>query len=132
MISPSQVQLSAGNPLTDTLGKTELECAAGLIVQYCAANGDEWGDSVDVESLLGWIREEAKCRGNVKGHWSRNPFFRPDFPGLGHAGFAELSWSDESPQASMTKIRLLPEFFERLEAQQAKFFGWKPEGLTAS
>jgi hypothetical protein len=125
MILPSQVRLHAGNPLVDTLGKTELECAAGLIVQYCAASGDRW-EPIDVGGMLEWIRGEAKSHGAEPGHWSRNPFFRPDFQGLGTAGFAELTWSDESPQASLTKLRLLPLFFERLEAQQAKFFGWDP------
>lgn len=109
--------------LPNMLDKAELEFAAFLIIRYCAeANEDKWEDPVDVKRLVGWIRMEAKLHGEERGHWSRHPFFRPDFFGLATGGFAELELSPIDP-GEMKKLKLLPVFFEKLEAQQLKHFG---------
>jgi len=124
MLRPSEVRFSGtGFMLPNMLDKAELEFAAFLIIRYCAeVNEDEWEDPVDVKRLVGWIRMEAKLHGKERGHWSRNPFFRPDFHGLATGGFAELELSPIDP-GEMKKLKLLPVFFEKLEAQQLKHFG---------
>lgn len=94
---PSDVILRVP-PLTDTMRKTEIECAAALLVATLALRGDEW------RPLL-WsdVQEAARaCRGEkpegpegpedraASFLWDvqRNPFLRPDFPGLLAGGFA--------------------------------------------
>lgn len=128
-LRPSEVRFSGtGFMLPNMLDKAELEFAAFLIIRYCAeVNEDKWENPVDVKRLVGWIRLEAKLHGKERAHWSRNPLFRPDFHGLATSGFAEFEFSAPDPEAPLTlemkQLKLLPVFFERLEAQQLKHFG---------
>lgn len=93
---PSQVLLTA-QPLTATMGKSEIEYAAALIVRVCQVNGDRW-QPITTEMLVATVhsdldekqtrrtRPRALQRNQQRGaHPSaqrfqplRGPFFRPD------------------------------------------------------
>lgn len=92
--------------LVDTLGKTELEVAAGILVMYCAEHGDEW-QPVTREQVREFLREHVE---------KLNPFAPPDFVGLQRLGLA--TWHAET-----AALQLTPKCLSLIERPQA----WKAE-----
>lgn len=84
---PSRVRLEGW--LTDTMGKSELEQAAMLLVRACAVLGDRWRPLTLVQVNEVWrldfLNKVYPFSGLVL-----NPFFRPDFLGLVAHGFARF------------------------------------------
>lgn len=90
--APSQVVLGTP-PLTATMGKSEVEFAAALLVRVCHARGDVWAAQSprDVQDVLG--ADIASNRDPVA-RWNGNPFLRPDFRRLVEGGYAR--WTGEA------------------------------------
>jgi hypothetical protein len=85
---PSQVVLYAP-PLASTMGRSELEAAAALVVRVCQARGDQW-QSVPW-SLVGEVmREDMAANREPFAKLVRNPFFRPDATALAAAGYCTI------------------------------------------
>lgn len=99
---PSDVILRVP-PLTDAMRKTEIECAAALLVATLALRGNEWRPVLWSE-----VQDAARsCRGtepegpedraaSFLWYVQRNPFLRPDFPGLLAGGFATRGGADDA------------------------------------
>ena len=85
---PSQVFLSSGPPLGATMRKTEREAAAAYIVRTCQAHGDIW-QPVSDSMLRTTLREDMAADREPFISWIRNPFLKPDFPGLVDDGFPQ-------------------------------------------
>lgn len=86
---PSDVNLrDSFPPLVDTMGSTETESAATLLVRVCQISGDAWGD-VDVRALGEVIKADLSEMREPLYSMSRNPFCRPDLCGLVQRGCAE-------------------------------------------
>lgn len=82
---PSQVLIGVP-PLVGTLGRSELEQAAAMIILTCQRLGDAW-QAVSLEAV-----QETLCKLGSRPSLQRflsNPSFRPDFEALTEAGFAE-------------------------------------------
>ena len=86
-----------GIPLCDTMGRSEREAAAALLVLTCRENGDTW-HAVKPEQMgaaMGASPQFEKLGGN--------PFWWPDFPDLVKAGFAESTLEKSALCAFTTK-----------------------------
>jgi hypothetical protein len=83
---PSEIQLLTP-PLTATMGRSEIEFAAALMVWTCAQSGDAWRavSGVEIREL---ITKAIDTKAEPVFDWIRNPFLRPDFHGLQERGFA--------------------------------------------
>lgn len=88
---PSEVAL-VGVPLVATMGRTETEAAAAIIVRTCAVMGDTWR-SVSVAEITAVLRAEGANEHAPLHALLLNPFWRPDAQGLVDAGFAQ--WEGE-------------------------------------
>lgn len=72
-LKPADVQLGAAGMLTDRFGKTEVECAAALVVRYHQVHGlTEW-TPVSRRQVISLFDED-----DVSMRWVANPFWRPD------------------------------------------------------
>jgi hypothetical protein len=86
---PSDVDMcSSFPPLVGTMGSSEAECAAALVVRACQVQGDAWQD-IDVHTLRGVIRADLEAKRNPVHSMNRNPFCRPDACDLVKLGCAE-------------------------------------------
>lgn len=84
---PSEVRLVPPLPLVGTLGRTERECAAAIIVRTCVVHGDTWQPVTP--SMLGPVmRADLDAGIEPLASMNRNPFARPDFRDLVKAGYA--------------------------------------------
>lgn len=91
---PSQVRLTIP-PLVDTMGRSERENAAALMVRACAANGDTWGE-VRPQEVGALIKADL----DENGRWARfhqNPFVRFDVWDLVKHGYARWTAEDGGP-----------------------------------
>ena len=89
MFKPSDVNLCASfPPLVATMGRTEAEIAAALLVRVCQVNGDTWQD-IDVVLLSTVIKSDLEAKREPFASLNRNPFCRPDVHDLVKRGFAE-------------------------------------------
>jgi hypothetical protein len=86
---PSSIVLSTP-PLTGTMRKTEVECAAGLLVWALAQTGDTWR-ALPAKELGALVTSATQAKDEPVASWARNPFMRPDFARLIELGFAERS-----------------------------------------
>jgi hypothetical protein len=93
---PSQVILNAVPPLTATMGRSEREHAAALLVRASQVKGDTW-QPVTPAILGEVIRADLDGAVEPWASLNRNPFFRPDFRDLMQAGFAR--WCAEGKGA---------------------------------
>ena len=93
--NPSQVVLGAP-PLTGTMGKSEAEHAAAVIVRVCQANGDTW-QPVGWKTVASVLTADVEAKREPFASLMCNPFFRPDPFELADRGFA--AW-DGTPGAS--------------------------------
>lgn len=88
---PSEVNiLGSFPPLCATMGKTEAEVAAALLVDYLALNGDDWGPATP-KQLGEHLQNSSMNRGTDRDPWPsiiRNPFAQPSFGELVMRGFA--------------------------------------------
>lgn len=87
-IKPSEVRLHVP-PLVGTLGRSEYEHAAALIVRTCQVNGDAWA-AVTPQQIGKAITEDLDGKVEPLHSLNRNPFFRPDIRGLVAAGHARF------------------------------------------
>ncbi len=83
---PSEIYLG-GPPLVATMGRSELEHAAAIIVRTCQATGDVWRAVTWAEARLVIEADVAEKRTPFDAIWT-NPFVRPDAHGLVAKGFA--------------------------------------------
>lgn len=106
---PSQVALSVP-PLTGTMGRSEREHAATLLLRALVREGDTWQALAPPQIGLA-IRADLEERVEPISALSRNPFFRPDIPDLVAAGFAEfdrerrISFTDKGLEALSRWVR---------------------------
>ncbi len=76
-LTPNEVNIPPVGMLIGTLGRSELEAAAALVVKFQQLQGgDEW-----VSMRFGDFVEAIKADSDVQ-QWSKNPFWQPDIPGL--------------------------------------------------
>src|SRR5690606_37075798 len=96
-------------PLTGTLDKVEIEFAAALMVQALKVLRLGW-TPITARQLGAAIRSELNAGNEPIATWNRNPFLRPDFPGLVARGFAVKSGpGDEMLELTHNcLLRLLP------------------------
>ncbi len=85
-MKPSDVILTTP-PLTGTMGRSEREHAAGLLVRCCQVNGDEWA-AFTPQELGKAIEADLNADVEPLASWNRNPFINPDFHDLAKCGFA--------------------------------------------
>lgn len=104
---PSHVALTTP-PLTATMGKTEVECAAAVIVFALARGGDEWRP-ITAKEVGGVIRHAMDNGVEPVKSWSSNPFLTPDFAGLIAGGFVTRTPSDDG-----AVLEFVPAAIERL------------------
>ncbi len=88
LAKPSDVILTTP-PLIGTMGRSEREHAAALLVRCCQVNGDEW-QAVSPKMIGDVIESDIEAKTEPVSSWNRNPFFRPDFPDLAKHGFAVM------------------------------------------
>jgi hypothetical protein len=94
-------------PLVGTMGRTEAELAAALLVRACQVLGDAWQD-VEVRALGAVIRDDLAAKREPFHSMNRNPFCRPDAYDLVQRGCAE--WVGEPGQV----LRFTPKGFDGL------------------
>jgi hypothetical protein len=87
---PSQVFLNAVPPLVGTMGKTEAEVAAALLVRACHVRGDAWAP-VRAEEMGRVLSADLEAKTEPWASLDRNPFCKPNFDILVERGFAEFS-----------------------------------------
>lgn len=86
---PSDVNLcSSFPPLVGTMGRTEAELAAALLVRVCQVRGDAWQD-ISAVAIGEVIREDLQAGREPFASMNRNPFCRPDVYDLVKRGCAE-------------------------------------------
>lgn len=85
---PSQVVIKVP-PLAGTMGRSEREYAAALIVRTCEANGDTW-QGVSWKMLQEVIKKDVIDKRSPFCEMMGNPFLRPDVQDLAACGFATL------------------------------------------
>jgi len=92
---PSDVVLT-GVPLGGTLGRSEVEFAAAIIVRTCQANGDTW-TPVGRAEMAAVLHEDVETKREPVASWDRNPFLHPDFRDLVARGLA--AWIAPHPDS---------------------------------
>lgn len=105
--APSEVVLHA-IPLVGTLGRTEREMAAALIVRACQVNGDTW-QPVTPKMIREMLERDAADGVEPMASLNRNPFARPNFWELVAEGYASGDPAKHEPLAltekALAKIR---------------------------
>jgi len=89
-VKPSDVVLNHIPPLVGTLGRSESEAAAALLVRACQVRGDKWAP-VAAEDLGETLSADLDARVEPWASLDRNPFFRPDFWALVEEGNARFT-----------------------------------------
>lgn len=105
-------------PLVGTLGRSEVEYAAALILFGLHHLGRDWSAALREDELLG-VLGKAIDSDPVKS-WRSNPFLQPDFAGLIAAGFAVSEASPEVDIGPHSSITLTPAALERVAEHIAK------------
>lgn len=109
---PSDVTLMIP-PLTGTMGKSEVEYAAALIVFVCTAKGDAWQPVTFADVRAAAKEAESAAAPSARQKWLLaalgNPFLHPDVHGLIARGFAE-----KLPGPSVV-VQLLPAAMTAIE-----------------
>ena len=108
---PSQVVLNAVPPLVGTMGHSECEHAAALIVRACQVRGDAWAP-VGPRDIGEVLNADIDARTPPWPALGRNPFFRPDFHKLVACGFAK--WIGEGEGEKDQPMELTPAGIEAL------------------
>ena len=86
---PSDVNLcDSFPPLVGTMGRTEAELVAALLVRACQVHGDTWQD-VAPSALGEVIRQDLEASREPFHSMNRDPFCRPDAHDLVRLGCAE-------------------------------------------
>lgn len=98
---PTDIVLHA-IPLVGTLGRTEREVAAAMLVRACAFHGDRW-QPITPTQMGEWLRHDLDNKVEPFASLDRNPFIRPDFHELVRTGFAEGALEADSPLALTEK-----------------------------
>ncbi len=88
---PSEVVLRL-LPLIETIGKTEAEFAAAMIVRTCQVEGDYW-QPVEPKTIERVIKGDLDLKCEPFYSNRGNPFLRPNIWELVKRGFAR--WTDE-------------------------------------
>ncbi len=83
---PGDVVLTLPCPLTGCFGKTEREQAAFMIVRALAVHGNEWR-TISNQEVFDTFKKDVVDNVSPAVDVCRNPFFRPDAPGLEEHGF---------------------------------------------
>ena len=83
---PSQVYLGIP-PLTATMGRSEREHAAAILVRVCQARGDIW-QPVTPAMFGEVINDDLTAKTEPFYSLNQNPFFNPDFHDIVAKGFA--------------------------------------------
>src|SRR3954471_7351128 len=79
---PSAVDLGGSfPPLAGTMGKSELEAAATLLVRACQAKGDRW-QPLTPDDLAAVMKDDVAAKREPLASLIGNPFWRPDPFGL--------------------------------------------------
>jgi hypothetical protein len=99
---PSQVFLNTVPPLTGTMGRSEREHAAAILVRVCQVKGDAW-QAVTPKILGEVLRADLAAQVEPWHSLNANPFFRPDFHELVDAGFARWG-EDEGKPIELTEL----------------------------
>ena len=87
MYKPSDIRLTAECLLTGTMERTEIEHAAACVVRACQFHGDT-RQIIDWPMVQEALRDDRKTGREPFASILVNPFFRPDFHGLGERGYA--------------------------------------------
>ena len=82
---PSDVVLYVP-PLTGTMGRSEAEHAAAVIVRTCAATGDKWR-AVEWSEVADVLKAEVEASREPFASLVQNPFFQPSVDDLCRLGF---------------------------------------------
>jgi hypothetical protein len=104
--TPADVVLTTP-PLTGTLGKTELEVAAGVMVLILQELGRGWG-MVTWQDIQEAIKRAQTDQKGTLWSWFTNPFLRPDWEGLVDRGLAT------GVDGHLRALELTPAAIERL------------------
>lgn len=85
---PSDVNLcDSFPPLVGTMGRTEAEIAAALLVRACQMRGDVWQD-VSIGAIFNAFSADLQADREPFHSMKGNPFCRPDFHDLAKRGCA--------------------------------------------
>jgi hypothetical protein len=97
VFKPSQVVLT-GVPLSGTMGRSEVEVAAALLVMACVHHGDQW-QALTLDQIADAIH--ARIKDEPVASWNRNPFLRPDIDGLVAGGWVERTSPEEERRSPL-------------------------------
>jgi hypothetical protein len=98
-------------PLKATLGRSELEYAAALILCALHRLGRAWTEPLSAKEIGATLSDAFNAGEQPICSWARNPFLRPDWDGLVERGFAQR---DETPDGDV--LTLTPAALERVAA----------------
>lgn len=106
-MKPSDVSLRTSYPpLVDTMGKSELEIAAAMLLRACQLDGDVFGPKTPRE-IGEAIKHDSEADPPIEplASLGRTPiaFCFPDFRGLVAAGFARWTTEDEHAPVEFTQ-----------------------------
>jgi hypothetical protein len=93
-------------PLGATLGKSEIEQAAALILFALHELGREWSAAVAEQEITSVLRAAFASDREPVRSWARNPFLRPSFYMLVQRGFATRGESPSGPTLTLTATAL--------------------------
>lgn len=95
-IKPSEISLQTTYPpLAGTMGKSELEAAATLIVRVSQVLGDKW-QALTFDSLVSVAIADVHGGVEPLASLSKNPFWRPDYAELAKRGYAKITGKDDA------------------------------------
>lgn len=109
-VLPHLIFIQPGGCLIATLGKSELEFAAALIIRWHQARGLEQWTPVSRAQIV----ELFDAPDPLVAEWARNPFWRPDPHGLVAGGWVE-GWKDADDPGTVT-----PKFLEAVRRWMRK------------
>ena len=87
--TPADVRLLTP-PLVGTLGRSEIEYSAALVIRALQIAGEGW-IPLEARRVGEILIAEIDAKSEPIASWNRNPFLRQDFPGLIAAGYAVKS-----------------------------------------
>lgn len=85
---PSQVFLNEIPPLVGTMGRSEIEHAAALLVRACQVRGDVWAPVAPTD-MGAVLTRDLESDIDPWRALDRNRFFNPNFDALVERGFAK-------------------------------------------
>lgn len=102
---PHQLHIPSVGIMTATLGKAELELAAGVLIRVHQLAGDTDWRPVTPREIGERIQDNEEMR-----KWVSCPFCPPDFRGLIDKGFAEFT----EPEGKNVPLMVTPAFVEKM------------------